>query len=58
MIYDTYNGFWWKCNICGEISDQTRGRYPTGTSAMRALKKHNKTHTKEKKQCQIVRTTS
>ena len=48
MIYDTYNGFWWKCNICGEMSDQTHRRYPTGTSAMRALKKHIKTHAKEK----------
>ena len=48
MIYEAYTGYWWKCNICGEISDQTRGRYPTGTSAMRALKKHNKTHAKEK----------
>ena len=47
MIYETYHGFWWKCNICGETSEKTRGRYPTGTSAMRALKKHIKEHKNE-----------
>ena len=47
MIYDTYNGFWWKCNICGKASSPDIPRYATGTSAMRALKKHIKEHKNE-----------
>ena len=35
MIYDTYHGYWWKCDICGEMSSPLFKYY---------LKKHNKTH--------------
>ena len=42
MIYDTYHGYWWKCDICGKRSIPDIPRYATGTSAMRAYKKHRK----------------
>ena len=42
MIYDTYHGWWWKCDICGKASFPDIPRYATGTSAMRAYKKHRK----------------
>ena len=42
MIYDTYHGYWWKCDICGKTSSPDIQRYATGTSAMRAYKKHRK----------------
>ena len=47
MIYETYTGYWWRCETCGEYSDQFC-RYATKWGAKRGLKKHKKTHAKEK----------
>ena len=47
MIYDTYHGYWWKCDICGGMSSPYY-RYYTEWGAKRGLKKHKKTHAKEK----------
>ena len=44
MIYDTYHGYWWKCDICGKASSPLF-KYYTERGAKRGLKKHNKTHT-------------
>lgn len=53
MIYDTYHGYWWKCDICGKTSSPDIPRYATGTSAMRAYKKHRKEckNQQEAKEC-------
>ena len=41
MIYDTYHGYWWKCDICGGMSSPYY-RYYTEWGAKRGLKKHRK----------------
>ena len=43
MIYNSYSGWFWRCDICKKSSDQTdKRRYSWETSARRSYDKHLK----------------